>query len=95
LFVLSKKGDKIFLTEGVKYMAESSNDYFGINKIISAILALFFGWILSPIVRIMEGKVVAGIVRLLLDFVGIGFILSIIDFVLILVDGKILRVIES
>lgn len=76
-------------------MAASSNDYFGINKIISAILALFLGWVLSPIARILEGKPVAGVVRILLLFVGIGFILDIVDFVLILVDGKILRVINS
>lgn len=76
-------------------MAAKSNDYFGIHKIISAILALFFGWILSPITRILEGKAVAGVVRILLLFVGIGFILDIVDFVLILVDGKILRVLNS
>ncbi len=69
-----------------------SNDYFGINKIISAILAFFFGWILSPIARILEGNVVAGVVRIILDFVGIGFIIGIIDFFLILINGKILRV---
>ena len=71
------------------------NDYFGINKIISAILAFFFGWILSPITRIMEGKVVAGIVRIILDFFVIGMFLGIVDCILILVNGKILRVINS
>jgi TM2 domain-containing membrane protein YozV len=81
--------------EGVNHMAASSNDYFGIHFVISAILAFFFGWILSPITRILEGKVVAGVVRILLLFVGVGFLLDIIDFVLILVDKKILRVINS
>ena len=71
------------------------NDYFGINKIISAILAFFFGWILSPIARIVEGKVIAGVVRIVLLFVGVGFILGIIDCILILVNGKILRVLNS
>lgn len=76
-------------------MAASSNDYFGIHFVVSAILALFFGWVLSPIARILEGKVVAGIVRILLLFIGIGFILCIVDFVCILVNKKILRVIEA
>lgn len=76
-------------------MAASSNDYFGIHFVVSAILALFFGWVLSPIARILEGKVVAGIVRILLLFVGIGFLLDIVDFVCILVNKKILRVIEA
>ena len=71
------------------------NDYFGINKIVSAILAFFFGWILSPIARIMEGKVIAGVVRILLLFVGVGFILDIVDCILILMNGKILRCINS
>lgn len=76
-------------------MASSQNDYFGIHFIVSAILALFFGWILSPIARILEGKPIAGIVRIVLLFVGIGFILDIVDFVCILVNKKILRCINS
>ena len=77
-------------------MAKSyKNDYFGIHPIISAILAFFFGWIISPIVRIMEGKVVAGVVRIILIFCVVGVILGIVDCILILVNGKILRVIES
>lgn len=77
-------------------MAASSKDYFGINRIISAILAFFFGGILGIIVRFLDGKPVAGIVRLIMAITGIGFlILNIIDFILILVDGKILRVINS
>lgn len=76
-------------------MAASKGDYFGINRLVSAILAFFFGWILSPIARIVEGKVVAGIVRILLLFIGVGFVLWIIDFILIIVNGKILRVLNS
>ena len=77
-------------------MAASSKDYFGINRIISAILAFFFGGILGIIVRFVDGKPVAGIVRLIIAITGVGyFILNVIDFILILVDGKILRVINS
>ena len=75
-------------------MASSSNDYFGINKIISAILAFFIGFILGAIVRFQEGKPVAGIIRLL-GFIGYGFIINIADLILILVNGKMLRCIES
>lgn len=75
-------------------MASSSNDYFGINRIISAILAFFIGFILGAIVRFQEGKPVAGIIRLL-GFIGYGFIINIIDLILILCNGKMLRVIES
>lgn len=77
-------------------MAAKSNDYFGINRIISAILALFLGGILGIIVRFLEGKPVAGIVRLIIAITGVGFIiLNIIDLILIIVDGKILRVLNS
>ena len=70
-----------------------SNDYFGINKIVSAILAFFFGGILCIIVRFLEGNVVAGIVRLIIAITGVGaLIVGIIDFVMILLNGKILRV---
>lgn len=69
------------------------NDYFGINRIISAILALFFGAFLGIIVRLLEGNLVAGIVRLIITITGVGYIiLNIIDFVLILLNGKILKV---
>lgn len=77
-------------------MAKSySGDYFGINRIISAILCFFIGGILGGIARIVEGKPVAGIVRLVACLFGVGFIMNIVDFVLILVSGKILRVINS
>ncbi len=73
--------------------AKYSNDYFGINRIISAILAFFFGGILGIIVRFLEGNVVAGIVRLIIAITGVGaLIIGIIDFVLIILNGKILRV---
>ena len=69
-------------------------DYFGLNKIVSAILAFFIGVILGAIVRFQEGKPIAGIVRLL-GFIGYGFIINIIDLVCILVNGKMFRAIEA
>ena len=68
------------------------NDYFGINKIISAIICIFIGGIMGAIVRLLEGNIVAGLVRLVACFFGIGFIMNVVDFVLILLNGKILRI---
>ena len=70
-------------------------DYFGLNRIISAILAFFIGSLLGGIVRITEKKYVAGILRILSFFFLFGFIINIIDLILILISGKMLRVIES
>ena len=71
-----------------------SSDYFGINKIVSAILAFFFGGIIGCIVRFLEGNIVAGVVRLIFILCAYvpAFILGVIDFVMILLNGKILRV---
>lgn len=69
-----------------------SNDYFGINNIISAIIAIFIGSILGIIVRLLEGNIVAGIVRLIITITGVGaLVLNIVDFVMLLLGGKILR----
>ena len=76
-------------------MAKSSQDYFGINRVLSAIICLFFGFIMGIIVRFVEGKPVAGLVRLLTCFIGVGLLMNIIDLVLIIVNGRILRVIDK
>ena len=70
-------------------------DYFGLNKIISAILAFFIGCLLGGIVRITEKKYVAAIIRILGFFFIYGFIINIIDLVCILVNGKMFRAIEA
>ena len=70
-------------------------DYFGLEKIISIILALFIGSLLGGIIRIMEGKILAGVLRIVLYFTGIGFIVNILDIVMIATTGKMLRVIEQ
>ncbi len=79
--------------KGEKTMAKKySNDYLGLNKVVSAILALLFGGIIGAIVRLLEGNLVAGIVRLVISITGVGLVLlNIIDFVLILTSGKMLR----
>ena len=73
-------------------MAKSSKDYFGLGKLISIILAIIpvTAWILGALTRFKEGKLVAGIIRL----IGLGFILWVIDLVLMVKDGKILRLLN-
>ena len=72
-------------------MANKSNDYFGLPKIISVISALFLGGILGFIVRLTQGKTVAAIVRLIIAITGVGYvILNICDLVCIIMNGKIL-----
>lgn len=73
-------------------MATKSKDYFGLSRIISIILAVipFTAWICGAIVRLQEGKIVAGLIRL---FFG-GLFVWIIDLVLMIMNGKILRLLN-
>lgn len=73
-------------------MAKASKDYFGFGKIISIILAIipFTAWLLGALTRFSEGKIIAGIIRL----IGLGFILWLIDLVLMVSQGRILRLIN-
>ena len=73
-------------------MAKTSKDYFGLSRIVSIILAIipFTAWILGAITRFKEGKIVAGIIRL----IGLGAILWVVDLVLMILNGKILRVLN-
>lgn len=73
-------------------MAKSSKDYFGLGWLVSVILAIipFTAWLLGAITRFKEGKIVAGIIRI----IGLGFILWIIDLILMILNGKILRLLN-
>ena len=73
-------------------MAKSSNDYFGLGRLISIILAIIpvTAWICGIITRIQDGHIVAGIIRIFLGFP----IVWIIDLVLMIVNGKILRLLN-
>lgn len=64
-------------------------DYFGLSRIVSIILAIipFTAWILGFLTRLKEGKILAAIIRL----IGVGFILWLVDLVLIILRGRILR----
>ena len=73
-------------------MAKSGKDYFGLDRVISIILAIIpiTAWICGAIVRLQEGKIVAGLIRL---FFG-GFILWIVDLVLMIMNNRILRLLN-
>lgn len=77
---------------GGKIMAKSGNDYFGLSRLVSLILAIIpiTAWVCGVITRITEGKIVAAIIRI---FLG-GWIIWLVDLVLMIVNGKILRLIN-
>ena len=51
-------------------MAGKRNDYFGLGRLVSIILAIIpiTSWVLGWITRFSEGKIVAGVLRLLLGW---------------------------
>ena len=61
-------------------------DYFGLPRIILAIIPVT-AWILGFLTRLKDGKILAAIIRL----IGIGVILWVVDLVLIILNGRILR----
>ncbi|MDE7163198.1 MAG: hypothetical protein K2O44_03860 [Clostridia bacterium] len=69
----------------------SKKDYFGLNRVISVILAIipFTAWILGMITRFSEGKIVAGIIRIF----G-GWLIWLIDLILMIFSGHILRLLN-
>ena len=70
----------------------AKKDYFGLDRLISIILAIipFTAWICGIVTRLTEGKIVAGIIRI---FLG-GWILWVLDLVFMILNGKILRVLD-
>ena len=74
-------------------MAKSNKDYFGLDYIVSLILAIIpiTAWICGFITRFKEGKIVAGIIRVLPFF---GFIIWVIDLVMMIIKGEIFRLLD-
>lgn len=70
----------------------AKNDYFGLSRLVSIILALIpvTSWICGALTRFQEGKIVAALVRLVFGF----NIVYIIDAVLMILKGSILRVLD-
>ena len=70
----------------------AKKDYFGLDWIISLILAIipFTAWLCGVVTRISEGKIVAGIIRI---FLG-GWILWILDLICMITKGEIFRLLD-
>ncbi len=70
----------------------AKKDYFGLDRIISLILAIipFTAWICGVVTRITEGKIIAGIIRI---FLG-GWILWVLDLICMIVKGEICRILN-
>lgn len=68
----------------------AKNDYFGLSRIVSLILAIipFTSWICGALTRFQEGKLLAALVRLIFGF----NIVYILDLILMVLNGKILRI---
>ena len=66
-------------------------DYFGMGRLVSIIFAIipFTAWLFGMITRFKEGKIVAGIIRIF----G-GWLIWVIDLILMILQGKILRVLN-
>lgn len=74
-------------------MAKSKGkDYFGLGRVVSIILAIIpiTAWLFGVITRIKEGKIVAGILRIFFGF----NIVWLIDLVLMIVSGRIMRLLN-
>lgn len=73
-------------------MAKKSKDYFGIGYLPSVILAIIpiTSLVLGILTRLSEGKIVAALLRLLLGW----NIIWILDIVLMVLQGKILRLLN-
>lgn len=71
---------------------KARKDYFGMGRIVSIILAIFpiTAWLLGFITRFKEGKIVAGILRIFFGF----NIVWLIDLVLMIVRGRIMRLLN-
>ena len=73
-------------------MASKKKDYFGLGRLLSIILAIIpvTAFILGIVTRFQEKKYVAAILRLVLGW----NIIWVLDLILMIVTGKILRLIN-
>ena len=69
-------------------MAKSKKDYFGLDRIISLVLAIipFTAWLLGVITRAKEGKLIAAIIR-----VFGGWLIWVIDLFMMITKVSIWR----
>lgn len=68
-----------------------AKDYFGLDRIVSIILAIipFTAWILGVVTRFKEGKIIAGVIRIF----G-GWLIWVLDLVCMLTKGSICRLLN-
>lgn len=93
MFVLNIFYGKITIKEGeMAKKAKKGKDYFGLSRVVSIILAIIpiTAWILGFLTRFKEGKIVAGILRIFFGF----NIVWLIDLVLMIVNGRIMRLLN-
>ncbi len=66
-------------------------DYFGMGRLVSIIFAIipFTAWLFGIVTRFKEGKIIAGIIRIF----G-GWFIWVIDLILMILQGKILRILN-
>ena len=71
---------------------KSSADYFGLSRLVSIILAIIpvTAWVCGFVTRFQEGKLIAGLIRLIFGFT----IVWILDLVLMIMQGRILRLLN-
>ncbi len=70
----------------------NKNDYFGLERIISLILAIipFTSWICGAVTRFQEGKIVAALIRLFFGFT----VVWVLDLVFMITKGQIFRILN-
>ena len=73
-------------------MAKKSSDYFGLSRLVSIILAFIpiTALVCGAVTRIKEGKIVAGILRILLGW----NVIWLVDLILMIMQGRILRLLN-
>ncbi|MBR6072362.1 MAG: hypothetical protein IKP77_06015 [Acholeplasmatales bacterium] len=73
-------------------MASGKSDYFGLDPLVSLILAIIpiTAWVCGIITRIQEGKIIAAIIRI---FLG-GWIVWILDLIFMITNKSIFRLLN-
>ena len=73
-------------------MAKKKTDYFGLSRLVSLILAIIplTSLVCGVLTRFKEGKVIAAIVRVLLGW----NLIYVVDLVLMILNGKIWRLLD-
>ena len=74
--------------KGGRFMAKASKDYFGLNWIVSLILAIIpvTSWVLGTVTRFSEGHWVCGIIRIF----G-GWLIWVLDLISMIFSHRIFR----